>query len=132
MNEASQILLKETMSDLLKVTIPASLEPAVRYADALHRYERTVAKLTSMIEEDMKYDRTVTDEFLRAFADYRKAIIADDTAKIILAEEKLFDMAEKHGYAVDVLSQFNSLMLDFSFHVMLLSNIEKEILELIS
>jgi hypothetical protein len=85
-----------------------------------------------MIEEDMKYDRTVTDEFLRAFADYRKAIIADDTAKIILAEEKLFDMAEKHGYAVDVLSQFNSLMLDFSFHVMLLSNIEKEILELIS
>jgi hypothetical protein len=120
------------MSDLLKATIPVALEPAMRYADALKRYERTVAKINSTLDEDLKYDRTVTNEILRAFADYRKAIIADDTAKTILTEEKLFDVAEKHGYAVDVLSRFNSLVLDFSFHVMILSNIENEVLELIS
>lgn len=103
-----------------------ALEPAVRYADALQRYNTKVTTLIEDIVLACELNAEQRNAFVEVFGEYRKAILADDTQRQVAGEEAVFALAEQHGIPTGMNFPFYSAVLDFSFHVQLVADVEKE------
>lgn len=119
------------MSDVQSLTAEPlfTLDPAIRYADALQRYNKQVLGLIDDITIACELNSTQRNAFVKVFGDYRKAILADDTQKQVAGEEAIFKLADSHGIPTGMNYPFYSAVLDFSFHVQLLADVEKECVE---